>query len=192
MKKKMMIKNDVKKLYHITLGTPTELTPRVPKNRLKEEDGITPRICVCPSIEDCFKGAYWTVGYYEKWKYDGQDRELVRVLEFDIECIGKENIIDSKYIVDNNLVPDAFDTNEFWIINKTVKPSAIYYIYPGAMDYAYLMDHSCIGIELYSYIKIKEGAISEETISKHNGVLYPWELGIQEHQTEKITIDPTL
>ena len=97
-----------------------------------------------------------------------------------------------KYIVDNNLVPDAFDTNEFWIINKTVKPSAIYYIYPGAMDYAYLMDHSCIGIELYSYIKIKEGAISEETISKHNGVLYPWELGIQEHQTEKITIDPTL
>lgn len=93
MKKKMMTKNDVKKLYHITLGTPTELTPRVPKNRLKEEDGITPRICVCPSIEDCFKGAYWTVGYYEKWKYDGQDRELVRVLEFDIDCIGKEKLL---------------------------------------------------------------------------------------------------
>lgn len=180
MKTKLTNKKEIKKLYHISLETPTELTPRVPKHRLKGEDDVTPRISVCPTIEDCFKSAPWTVGYYDKPKYKGEDRELVRVLEFNVDSIGLDNIIDNDYIVKNNLVPDAMDTNEFWIINKKVQPDSIYYIYPREMDYAYLMEYEYIGIELYSYFKIKEGAISNKTISFFNGTMYPWELGLDE------------
>lgn len=180
MKKTLTKKTEIKKLYHISLETPTELTPRVPKYRLKTEDAVTPRISVCPTIEDCFKSAPWSVSYYDKGKYDGEDRELVRVLEFDVENIGLDNIIDNDYIVKNNLVPDALDTNEFWIVNKQVKPDSVYYIYPREMDYAYLMDHTYIGLELYSYFKISEGAISENTISFYKGTMYPWELGLDE------------
>ena len=54
MKKKLTKKNEVEKLYHLSLGTPTKLTPRVPKDRLKGEDDSTPRISLCPTIEDCF------------------------------------------------------------------------------------------------------------------------------------------
>lgn len=166
----------------------TTLTPRIPKNRLKGEDDKTPRICVCPTIEDCFKSVSWAVNYYEKEKYDGKDRELVRVLEFNVNDIGLENIVDNDFIVKNSLVPDAIDSNEFWIINKTVKPSSVCYIYPGCMDYAYLGDHTYLGIELYSYLKVDSDAISEDTVRKFNGTLFPWELGIPEHKVKEIVV----
>ena len=188
MNKKITKKRQIKKLYHITLGMTTELKPRIPKNRLKGEDDTTPRICVCPTIEDCFKSVPWAVNYYEKKKYEGENRELVRVLEFDVKDIGLENIIDNDFIVKNSLVPDALDSNEFWIINKTVKPNSTYYIYPGCMDYAYLGDHAYLGIELYSYLKIDSDAISEDTVKEYNGILFPWELSIPEHKIKKINV----
>ena len=188
MNTKINKKSQIKKLYHITLGMTTILTPRIPENILKGEDDKTPRICVCPTIEDCFKSVSWAVNYYEKGRYEGKDRELVRVLEFDVQDIGLENIVDNDFIVKNSLVPDAIDTNEFWIINKTIKASSIYYIYPGSMDYAYLGDHTYLGIELYSYLKIDADAISEDTVRKFNGTLFPWELGIPEHKIKKINV----
>lgn len=189
MKTKLTKKTEIEKLYHLSLQTPTKLTPRIPKDRLKGEDDITPRISLCPTIEDCFRAAPWAVSYFEKKKYKGEDRELIRVLEFDIKNIGMENILDNEYITKHALVPDAPDTNEFWAINKTIEPDAIYYIYPYSMDYAYLMDYECISADLHSYIKIKEGAISEDIIKSTNGKMFPWELGIKEKDTEFIIVE---
>lgn len=181
-------KNEIKKLYHITLGLVDELIPRVPKNVLKEEDSITPRVCVCPTIEDCFRSVSWGINYYEKAKYEGKDRELIRVLEFDVDNIGLDNIIDNHEIVKKSLVPDAFETNEFWIVNKSIKADKIFYIYPTSMDYTYLADHEYIAMDVYSYFKIEEGVISDEVAKKYNGTLYPWKLGIPEDKVTHVKV----
>lgn len=44
-------------VYHIShkyLGKSPTLTPRIPDTRMEDEDGITPRVCVASSVENCY------------------------------------------------------------------------------------------------------------------------------------------
>jgi hypothetical protein len=44
-------------VYHIShkyLGKSPTLTPRVPETLLDGEEATTPRVCVCPSVENCY------------------------------------------------------------------------------------------------------------------------------------------
>lgn len=161
------------KVYHLTRDFVTELTPRIPKYVLKGEDKTTARICVSKSIEGAFISVPWSCEYYDGIKYEGNERQFIRVLEFNLENIPKENFIDTDALIEKKLVPDAMSTDECWIVNiDKIKPDKIFYILPQSMDYAYLNDHEILSSKMYSYLKIKEGYINEDFAREKKGGIF--------------------
>lgn len=161
------------KVYHLTKDFVTELTPRIPKHVLKGEDKTTPRICVSKSIEDAFISVPWSYKYYQDIKHEGKNSQFIRVLEFNLEDIPNENLIETESLIKNGLVPDAGSTEECWIINMTkLKPAKVFFILPQRMDYAYINNHEVISARIHSYLKIKEGYISEKLAEFTDGEIY--------------------
>lgn len=125
------------KMYHISLDIFKNIevfVPRIPQSRLKNEDSITPRVCVSNSLENCLMGMTYMAKY---WKcltddsgtnfdlFDGDDvcLRLLKVYEFEIE----DNLIAPEELDGKKLVPDAIKTNEYWSL-KEIIPTKSYVI----------------------------------------------------------------
>ncbi|MDF2879600.1 MAG: hypothetical protein K0R54_157 [Clostridiaceae bacterium] len=99
------------KLYHVSRDInkrEVEFVPRIPKYRCENEESKTKRICVCPSIEDSissFPYRNYFVNVAMRWKKNN----YLAVFK-----INTEKFLSSEELIDK--VPDAFLTNEYWIL----------------------------------------------------------------------------
>ena len=125
------------KLFHVSTDifkNITEFVPRIPKSRLKTEDGTIPRICVATNILDCLNGISYEHSLSNKLFHDnhdcyelvGDNYRAVKVYEF--EYTGSKLLTPTDI---KDLVPDALSTNEHWI-TETIKPIRDYII---SIDY---------------------------------------------------------
>lgn len=124
-----IIKNsNIEKLYHLSLNCDIidEFIPRIPKNRAKDEDNITPRISLAESINGALSAVPWggTVLDEQFWE---EGATLVRVYEFDIEDLNIENLLLPEYLYSKDLVIDSRITREYWYL-EPIKPSRSYLI----------------------------------------------------------------
>jgi len=89
--------------------------PKIPRHRLLFEDGVTPRICVAPTVEDCI-----TAIGVEKFSYSScfwgtapmRDFETCEVFPIIIQKFGNN---EAYYKPSYREVPDVAWTNEMWI-----------------------------------------------------------------------------
>lgn len=100
--------------------------PRVPNNTLTKnrlEDGYIPRICFCPTIEQCLMAIGKNI--------EGRKFNVYTVLNKNCKIISNDNIIKNAY------VPDAEYTKEIWVIEpvKFIKVGRI--IVRKALDNPY-------------------------------------------------------
>ena len=130
-------------LYRIEKYSPKALariirdgcSPSVPDNRVNGEDNETFRICTSTSIQNCLTSlgpnciAAWqliendmTIKNFEniKWK-----PLKIIVMQFDTRNIPKEHIINSYDLFRRGLVPDAYITKEYWLLEPQ-HPSRVY------------------------------------------------------------------
>lgn len=139
-----------------------EFVPKIPSATMDGENHSIPRICLCPTIEDCINAASWGHSnlIYRK------PNEVFRVYMFDEKDIKKENYMNSNELWEQGLVPDAYITNEIWVINQKLKPIDVYYIRIG--EY---FDTSYVPIlTKEEYIKEEKG----EYVDYSN--IYTWEI----------------
>lgn len=138
-------------LYHVSADyyePKTKLfTPRVPKHKMSQEDSVTPRICLGPTIERCLVAlpdAYDII-------YRGSK---LRVYSCEVTRDNCKNFIPNQYIVDHRLVSDAHITQEVWCTAPIEMTSKLYMIMSGAFidDYAWdkisvkdMVEHSLTG-----------------------------------------------
>ncbi len=123
------------KMYHVNVDIFKNIKvfiPRVPKSRMKNEDSITPRVCISNSIENCLSGLTYMSKY---WKFITNDLEtnfslldevclrVLKVYEFEVE----DSIITPEELNAKDLVPDASTTNEYWSL-KEIVPTNSYLI----------------------------------------------------------------
>lgn len=126
-------KKGLKKLYHISLDLDVHyLSPRVPESRNADEDSIIPRISTSATIEGCLSAVPWGGLQFEDI-FSNSGSPAIKVLEYDVDDIGYENIAPSDYLYQQDLVRDAFETEEFWI-TKEVEPSRSFYIVVDSYD----------------------------------------------------------
>ena len=104
-----------------------EFVPKIPNATMQGENETIERICLCPTIEDCIYAASWG---HSNISYRNIN-EVFRVYEFDENDICKKNIINSDELWSKQLVPDAYITNEIWVIKQILKPKNIFYIRIG-------------------------------------------------------------
>ena len=118
----------VKKLYHLSnnCNTIDEFIPRVPRNRAKEEDALTPRISLAPTIEGCLTAVPWG-GMQLEDMFWGEGSFLIRENEFDIANMDLDNLLPPQYLYSKDLVVDSKITEEYWYL-KSIKPSRSYLI----------------------------------------------------------------
>lgn len=111
-------------LYHLSFDIFNEIKrfkPRIPKNRMKEEDCTTKRICFSKSIEGALLAIPDNKYFLNK---SNEYFPLIKVYEIDENLIN-DSLLDSSQIADK--VPDAFKTGECWI-TKPVAPTNSYII----------------------------------------------------------------
>lgn len=98
---------DVQELYHIsTINHDMEtFFPRVPQHRMKEEDGITPRVCFAESIE----GAMTAIGLNP---VSASEQFFFVHIPEDFNELMDANA----FINPSELVPDADETHEIWCV----------------------------------------------------------------------------
>lgn len=120
-------KKGLSKLYHISLDLDVHyLCPRVPESRNAEEDFTIPRISTSATIEGCLSAVPWGGLQFEEI-FSESGSPAIKVLEYDVDDVGYDNIMPSDYLYQQDLVRDAFETEEFWI-TKELEPSRSYYI----------------------------------------------------------------
>lgn len=104
------------KLYHISydLTEPLEkeFVPKIPNNAATGEDESIPRICFCDSIERCLNAAEDNFGDYEV-----ADKATIIVWEKEFS-LSDEKLLSWQHLYENNLVPDAALTHEYWFLDK--------------------------------------------------------------------------
>lgn len=104
------------KLYHISydLTEPLEkeFVPKIPNNAATGEDESIPRICFCDSIERCLNAAEDNFGDYEV-----ADKATIIVWENEFSLFD-EKLLSWQHLYENNLVPDAALTHEYWYLDK--------------------------------------------------------------------------
>ncbi len=93
------------RVYHITfnndLGAEVILEPRVPKCIAEDEDKVTPRICVAPTILGCFRA---------------HGIPLSKVLEPKYTCYYADIDVGDLYAPSIEEVPDVCITGELWVM----------------------------------------------------------------------------
>lgn len=107
----------MKKMYHVSLKTINKkevlFTPRVPVHICEDENQDIPRICVCPTIREALNVTPYKSILVNDMR-NLPDR-FVTVYEFNVP---------DEYLWDNEkvrrYVPDAYLTNEHWIIKPMV------------------------------------------------------------------------
>ncbi len=117
-------------LYYIDVSSKPiieEFIPRIPENRMDDEDAETERICLAKTLEGCFSASSELEELYSRHK--SCPNEIFRVYVFDENDILKEeNFTDSYVLWHDGLVPDANITGEVWIENQILIPKEIRYI----------------------------------------------------------------
>lgn len=131
------------RLYHITsdLGQEPVKTfiPRVPTVFPEFEDSTTPRVCLCPSIEECILA----VNYSEYFHRKGA---LMRVYSCEVTAENKHMFLTSDYLMRNNMVSDAFETHEVWCIEPITMNSKCYAV----------VNIDVTPILLFEFVRIKD------------------------------------
>lgn len=139
-------------LFHVS--TPKDLIirnfePRVPFSRLKDEDGVTPRVCTSSSISGCLKASPSVIAmdftYLPEVSLDsaeqfiksslftislfntGEIGYLYRLYEF--ENVDPSIVRSPKELHEHGCVPDALITQEHWIVNEKIRPSRLRYLF---------------------------------------------------------------
>lgn len=141
------------KFYHISYSTEDiieEFIPRIPEDRMKDENDTIKRVCVAPSLSNCLSAVTWQ----DEIEYLCDEELPVRVYEFEIT---DEKIIDSNYLYKSGLVNDANITKEHWILEK-IKPSKVYdiVIEEYQEELSALIPYSELNNEDYMYNNGKE------------------------------------
>lgn len=118
-------------LYHLSfdvLETIGEFIPRVPEQRMAEEDNTSLRICCTDTIE----GALLAMPDNRDFLISTKLFPLVKVYELDESKIEKGNLLSPNEIKDK--VPDAVATGEHWI-TTAIEPSNFYTIQVTNLSY---------------------------------------------------------
>ena len=122
------------KFYHVSRDLSRNLEtfmPRIPKDRLYQEDDSIPRICVSTSIQGCISAALWggialkeslqEVPCPNNFNLEEPFGVYLRVYEF--EYVG--NYYTDQALFESGLVHDAKMTHEHWLLEPCV-PSKVY------------------------------------------------------------------
>jgi hypothetical protein len=118
-------------LYHISfdvLETVEKFEPRIPENRMQEEDKTIKRVCCADTLE----GAIMALPDNPNFLMSDKLFPLIKVYELDEATVKKDEFFTPSEIVDK--VPDALATGEHWI-TTTIEPSNIYTIQVTSMKY---------------------------------------------------------
>lgn len=114
------------KLYHISFDTAEplekEFTPKIPVNTIAGEDETIPRICLCDSIEGCINAAEDRL-----WKFEDEDIATIIVWEKEF-TLPNDRLIGWQKLYEDNLVPDAIFTHEYWFLDKLQMSGTFYEI----------------------------------------------------------------
>lgn len=131
------------KLYHVSTSLKHDgyFVPRIPeftnKKAVIPENETIPRICCGTSIEDCLTAM--PCGGIDLDTLCESQYHLFKVFEFDLEKLGLEmgkDVLDWRYLYENNLVIDAFNSQEYWILSSVkATNSYIIEITDWAMDF---------------------------------------------------------
>jgi hypothetical protein len=109
-----------KVLYHISFKKDLEgmwepKTPAGGGSRTGMSEPDTPRICVSPTIEQCFQAIYPNISKY----FEEKDYPHMNFYVYVAQVVGTEEIIEPKDLTKQRLVPDAHLTDEHWILDPT-------------------------------------------------------------------------
>lgn len=114
------------KLYHISYDTSEpldkEFIPKIPHNTVSGEDESVPRICFSDSIEGCINAVEDQLGNYEN-----EDRATIIVWEMEF-LLPNDKLIGWQKLYEDNLVPDAVFTHEYWFLDKLRMKGTLYEI----------------------------------------------------------------
>jgi len=154
-------------LYHVSIvkleDSQLKFTPRVPTWRIENENDAIERICVSDSIEGCLRGIEYNITKSLWMQYNEEYQIPLYVYAIDENKLSKEELYTPEYLVENNLVPDAQESNEHWILKPvkfelvdTIKLSEeMYSIYEdNEIDYVDTF-HFCFGT-VNEYLKNNE------------------------------------
>ena len=109
-----------KQLYHISFKNDLEgvWQPKTPEGggaRTDSSEPETRRICVSPTIEQCFQAIYPNISqYFEDKNYPYMDFYVYKP-----QLVGTEEIITPEGLTEHRWVPDAYLTDEHWILDPT-------------------------------------------------------------------------
>lgn len=99
------------RLYHVSLyklEKNKQFTPRIPELKEKSEEPSTPRICFCPSVQQCFEALL-------PKQIDMFTNMDFSVYTVDTDSLQPEDYVTNKIIAANNWVYDAASTGEVWV-----------------------------------------------------------------------------
>ena len=177
-------------LYHLSFDVFNkieEFKPRIPKNRIKEEDRKVKRICCSNSIEGCLLAMPNNneILLSEKGIYP-----LIKVYEFKEEDIEEGYLYFPKDI--EKKVPDAITTKEHWIMSN-IKASSSYIISIDSLKYdtdvkkikdfkySLLLEEEVLDIsDYYSYIVKAKATDETSTLIEKLYNNYGFEYDIEE------------
>jgi len=117
-----------------SMKNPQPVFPWVPVHAMLDEDTMTPRICVAPSIEQCFMGC--TLYPFRRCcskvqgmlQYRGLPGEAYPIIVNVFDA-------DAPYVPSANEVPDAQDTGEMWLLEESTPiHRAMYWLTTDAIE----------------------------------------------------------
>ena len=140
------------KLYHVSfhLMHDGNFIPRVPEQRLLDENDTIPRICACSSIEGCLTAMPGGGDYLpESLEYTAG---IIKVFEFE-----SEDFLTPDYLHQNRLVADADITQEYWLL-KPVSPKKSYFLMIQDWDAEYIKKfiNNILVIRTIQYVSLEE------------------------------------
>lgn len=100
------------RLYHVSYMPVNSFYPRVPRNRLPNEDSVTPRICFAPSIEQCVNAKPYPGDFIGYCLEDNQPC-LLFVYSFDYDP-DRDDFVISPEELSEARVYDALWSEEHW------------------------------------------------------------------------------
>lgn len=108
-------------LYHISVCEVKDFSPRIPEYRCKGEDSKTPRICMSTDILGCLSGiprGDEVLAGLLNLSYAKKIPSILHLYSVDESNLLEEDYYSTNYLVENNLVPDAKDNKEVWLLKK--------------------------------------------------------------------------
>lgn len=118
--------SEIEKEYYIHVSfeklydTELNFYPRIPKNRLENENNTIKRICVSTSISGAFNAIYQTINAALDLNFHGPFLKPIYVYGIKKSEVTAKDIYDNNYLYKNHLVPDVLITDEYWIL-KPIK-----------------------------------------------------------------------